>query len=259
MNTAGRLLSTHQRLLNHGLGNDPSMLKVWAHVFDLSAEDPQLEDAVVMCLQATRSEIEVLRTRLAVLGVPEDLMHPGLSRLRNHTSTANINASWNNFREEATKPENQLSFKWANWALRDEDEEVMPADELAALRSELDSLEMSLRDSDMTPYLSSYVQRQIDAIRSALRVYRVQGVKPIEEALHQVAGAYTVERTRVDAEHSGASKSAKTVFALAGALIEKTAKVADNLDKIRKAGVGTYTLAASVGPLILTWGQNLLK
>jgi hypothetical protein len=259
VNTAGRLLATYERLLNHGLGNDVSMLKVWAHVFDLPAEDQHLEDAVVMCLQATRSEIEVLRTRLAALGVPEDLMHPGITRFRNHTSTANINANWKNFREEASKPENRLSFKWANWALRDEGEEEMPADELAALRGELDSLETSLRDTDMTPYLRSFVQRQIDAIRSALRVYRVQGVKPIEEALHQVAGAYTVEKVRIDAEHSGASESAKIVFARAGAFIEKTAKVADNLDKIRKAGVGAYTLAASVGPLMLTWGQNLLK
>lgn len=116
MNTAGRLLATYERLLNHRLGNDVSMLKVWAHVFDLPADDQHLEDAVVMCLQATRSEIEVLRTRLAGLGVPEDLMHPGIARLRTHTSTANINANWNNFREEASKPENKLSFKWANWA-----------------------------------------------------------------------------------------------------------------------------------------------
>jgi hypothetical protein len=49
----------------------------------------------------------------------------------------------------------------------------MPADELAALRGELDSLETSLQDTDMTPYLRSFVQRQIDAIRSALRVCRV--------------------------------------------------------------------------------------
>lgn len=259
MNTAGRLLATYERLLSHRLGHDVSMLAVWAHVFDLPAEDQHLEDAVVMCLQATRSEIEVLRTHLAALGIPEDLMHPGLSRLRNHTSTVNINANWRQFYEEATKPENILSFKWANWALRNEDEVEMPDDELAALKGELDSLETSLEITDMTPYLRSFVQRQIHAIRSALRVYRVQGVKPIEEALHQVVGAYTVEKARIDAEHAGASESAKNVFSRAGAFIEKTAKVVDNLDKIRKAGVGAYTLAASVGPLMLAWGQNLLK
>lgn len=259
MNTAGRLLSTFDGLLNHRLGNDAPMLRVWASVFELPADDPHLEDAVVMCLQATRSEIEVLRIRLQALGAPEDLMHPGIARFRNYTSTANIHAGWNAFREEANRPENRLAFMWANWTLRAEDEDDMPAEELATLRSELDSLEASLQDTDMTPYLRGFIQRQIDAIRTALRLYRVRGVKPIEEALHQVAGAYTVEKSRVEAEHEKASEPAKSVFARAGAVIEKTAKVADNLDKIRKAGEGAYTLAASVGPLLLTWGHNLLK
>lgn len=259
MNTAGRLLSTFDSFLNHRLGNDAPMLKVWAAVFELPAEDPHLEDSVVMCLQATRSEIEVLRVRLGVMGVPEDLIHPGIARFRNYTSSANIHAVWGGFREEAARPENRLAFMWANWALRAEDEDDMPAEELATLRSELDSLEVSLRDAEMTTYLRGFIQLQIDAIRTALRLYRVRGVKPIEEALHQVAGAYTIEKSRVEVEHEKASESAKSVFARAGTVIEKTAKVADNLDKIRKTGEGAYTLAASVGPLLLTWGQNLLK
>jgi len=215
MNTAGRLLSTFDGLLNHRLGNDAPMLKVWASVFELPADDPHLEDAVVMCLQATRSEIEVLRVRLQALGAPEDLMHPGIARFRNYTSTANIHAGWNSFREEAIRPENRLAFMWANWTLRAEDEDDMPAEELATLRSELDSLEASLHDTDMTPYLRGFIQRQIDAIRTALRLYRVRGVKPIEEALHQVAGAYTVEKSRVEAEHEKASEPAKSVVARA--------------------------------------------
>lgn len=259
MNTAGRLLSTFEKLFNHRHGNDAQMLKVWAAVFDLSVDDPHLEDAVVVCLQATRSEIEALRVRLLAMGAPEELMQPGIVRFRNYTSTANIHASWNNFREEAAKPENRLAFMWANWTLRDESEDDMPAEELATLRSELDSLESSLQETDMTPYMRDFIQRQINTIRTALRLYRVRGVKPIEEALHQVAGAYTVEKPRVEAEHEKASESAKSVFTRAGAVIEKTAKVADNLDKIRKAGEGAFTLAAGVGPLLLTLGQNLLK
>lgn len=259
MNTAGRLLSIYERLLSHGRGKDSPMVKVWAEVFDLPPDDPHVEDDVVTCLQAMRAEMELLRSKLAAIGAPEDLMHPGMARLRNITSTAHINAAWNGLRDEASKPENRLAFMWANWALRGEEEDDMPADELSALRSEIDLLETSLQGTDMTPYLRGFIQRQIDAIRTALRVYPVQGVKPIEEALHQVAGAYTVEKSRVEAEHAKASEPAKNVFTRAGTIIEKTAKMADNLDKIRKAGEGAYTLAASVGPLLLTLGQNLLK
>ena len=259
MNTAGRLLSIYDRLVGTGRGNDVSMTKVWAEVFELPPDAPHLEDDVVTCLQAMRSEIELLRSKLQAIGVPENLMHPGLSRLRDVTSTAYINQAWNGLREQASKPENRLSFAWANWTLRDESEDDMPAEELTELRSELDSLEASLQDTEMTPYLRGFIQRQLDAIRSALKVYRVQGVKPIEEALHQVAGAYTVEKSRVEAEHAQASEPTKNLFARAGAVIKKTAEVADNLDKIRKAGEGAYTLAASVGPLLLTYGQSLLK
>jgi hypothetical protein len=235
------------------------MVKVWAEVFDLPPDSPHIEDDVVTCLQAMRSEMGLLRTKLAAIGAPENLMHPGMARLQSITSPAYIKTGWNGLSAEVSKSENRVSFAWANWALRAEDEDDMPAEELATLRSELDSLEASLQDTEMTPYLRDFIQRQIDAIRTALRLYRVRGVKPIEEALHKVAGAYTVEKSRVEAEHEKASEPAKSVFARAGAVIEKTAKVADNLDKIKKAGEGAYTLAASVGPLLLTWGQSLLK
>ncbi len=256
MNTAGRILSIYDRLIGRGRGNDAPMVKVWAEVFELAPDSQSIEDNVVTCLQAMRSEMDLLRSKMAAIGAPEELMQPGMNRLRNTTSTAHINAGWNGLWDEASKPENRLAFLWANWALRGEDEDDMPADELAALRGELDSLEASLLNTDMTPYLRDFIQRQIDAIRSALRVYRVRGVKPIEEALHKVAGAYAVEKSRVEAEHRKASEPAKTVFARAGAIIEKTAKVADNLDRIRKAGEGAYALATSVGPLLLAFATR---
>lgn len=256
MNTAGRILSIYDRLVGRGRGNDVPMIKVWVEVFELAPDSQSIEDNVVTCLQAMRSEMDLLRSKMAAIGAPEELMQPGMNRLRSTTSTAHINAGWNGLREEASKPENRLALMWANWALRGEDEDDMPADELADLRGELDSLEGSLLNTDMTPYLRDFIQRQIDAIRSALRVYRVRGVKPIEEALHKVAGAYAVERSRVEAEHTKASEPAKTVFARAGAVIEKTAKVADNLDKIRKAGEGAYALATSVGPLLLAFATR---
>lgn len=227
------------------------MLKIWTTVFELPEEGLNLEDAVVTCLQATRSEIELLRSRLLSIDVAEDMMSPGLPRLRNYTSTTALNSGWNNFREEAIRPENRLFLVWANWALRDDVEDDMSANDLATLTGELDSLEKSLNESDMTSYLRGFVQRQIDVIRGALRVYRVQGVRPIEEALKQVAGAYTVDKVRVESEHEKASESTKSVVQKVGAFIEKTAKIADQLDKIRKAADGAVTLASTVGPTLI--------
>lgn len=258
MNTAGRLLSIYDRLVGSERGRNASMMNVWADVFDLPSDNPHLEDEVVTCLQAIRSEMELLRSKLAVIGASEDLMQPGLTRFRNVSSAAHINVGWNGLRDEAIRPENRIPFAWANWVLEDESEEDMPDDELLSLRSELDSLEQSLQNTEMTSYLRGFIQRQIDAIRSALRLYRVQGVKPIEEALQQVAGAYTLEKSRVEVEHAQASETAKKLFSRAGSVIKKTAEIADSLDKIRRVGEGDYTLAASVVPLLLACGQNHL-
>jgi len=252
MNTGGRILNLVDRL-GSGRGPEVSMVKLWADVFELDPDSRSIEDDVVTCLQATRSELEMLRSKLAAIGVPEALMQPGFDRLRNVTSATHISGMWNHHRDEMLRPENRLAFMWANWALQEEDEDDIPVDEMATLREELDSLEESLLSTEMTPYLKGFIQRQIDAIRAALRVYRVRGVKPIEEALHTVAGAYAIEKSRVEGEHSNASDAAKSVFERAIAFIEKTAKVADSLDKIRKSGEGAYKLATSVGSLLLTY------
>lgn len=234
------------------------MVKIWAEIFEIPESDQQAEDNVVTCLQAMRSEIDLLRSKLQALEVSDELLNPGLTRLRNATSPVYLNTQWQGIRNETSKPENRISLLWANWALRGEDEEDMSPDELGALKNELDSLEKSLQSADMTPYLRGFIQRQIDAIRAALRVYRVQGVKPIEEALQQVAGSYTIEKPRIDSEQANASESSRSLFSRAGAMIKQTAEVADRLDKIRKAGEGAYTLAARVTPVLLTLGKNLL-
>lgn len=259
MNTAGRLLSIYTRLVATHRDPNLSMVKVWAEVFELPHTSPHLEDDVVVCLQAMRGEMEFLRMKLGELEAPEELMHPGITRLRNISSTAHINAAWNGLRDEASKPENRLSFAWASWVLRDESEDEMTHDELAALRTELDSLEASVKSAEMTSYMRGFIQRQIDAIRAALQLYPIRGVKPIEEAVRTVVGTCDLEARVLAKEFEKASADTRSVFARTGQFIEKTAKLADNLDKIRKTGEGAYTLATSVGPVLLTFVQNLSK
>ena len=253
MNTAGRLLSIYDKLNGKGRGNDIPMVKVWAEVFDLPPDSPTVEDDVVACLQALRVEMDNLRSKLLTLNAPETLMHPGLARFRNVSSTGHINAGWNGFREEISKPENRLAFAWADWTLRDDNEEDMPQEQFDDLMSDIDSLETSLRDTEMSPYLRDFVQRQVEAIRTALRIYRVQGVRPIEAALHQVAGAYTLEKSKLETAQAAASEPAKSVLSRMGGIVEKTAKAADHFDKIRKAGEGAYGLAKTVLPLLASY------
>jgi hypothetical protein len=103
----------------------------------------------------------------------------------------------------------------------------MPEDEMKELRTELESLETALEQTEMSPYLRDFIQRQVDTIRAALRVYSVQGARPLQDALRQVAGAYTtVEGPRVEAEHAAAPEAAKRMLSKASHFIDKTARSA---------------------------------
>ncbi|MDO9234930.1 MAG: hypothetical protein Q7U28_02705 [Aquabacterium sp.] len=253
MNTAGRLLSIYDKLTERGGEPSKNVARLWAEVFELEQDTPHTEDDVVTCLQALRSEMDLLQSKfLSIGGVPE-LLQPGLSRFRETASPIRLNQQWLNLRDEFGRQENRVMLAWAGWALRDENEEDVASEDLANLQKELDALGATLGETEMSPYLREFVQRQMNSIRSALRVYRVQGIKPIEQALHQVVGAFTLEKNRVEAEQGKATEPAKGVLRRLGVALESTAKVADQVDKIRKAGEGGVKLAAAVAPFLINF------
>jgi hypothetical protein len=255
MNPAARLHRVYNKLVAQS--GDYKMVQTWADVFDIDKSAPHYEDDVNACVMALRSEIALTRKRLEALGAPADLTSPGFDRLRDVAAPGQLLSKWHGHRGNINPPECRKVFEWAEWALREEDELDMPAEDMKELRAELESLEAALRDTEMSPYLRDFIQRQVDTIRAALRVYGVQGARPLQDALQKVAGALTVERTRVEAEHAAAPEAAKGVLARAGEVIDKTAKVCDNLSKIGKFGQQAWTLAGTVGPLVLPFVPKL--
>jgi hypothetical protein len=256
MNTAGRLLYIYDKLVNTGWGNDKAMVWIWAEIFEIPQSGQHVEDDVVACLQAIRSQLDLLRAKLLTMHASEELLQPGLPRFRNAASPVFLNQNWSGLREETSKPENRVFLLWANWALRGEEEDSMLPDELASLKSDLDAMEERLVSTDLSSYLRDFLQRQINVIRNALRIYPVAGVKPIESALQQVTGAYTIDKNIVEAECAKASQPARNLFSQTGEVIKKVAEVVDRVDKIRKAGEGIYGLAAKVAPILISFAEN---
>ncbi|MGU2417867.1 hypothetical protein [Burkholderia cenocepacia] len=191
--------------------------------------------------------------------MPDNLLEPGATRFKNITSAALLNHPWSAVADEAVRAENFVPFQWASWVLREDAEDDLSTEDLSSLRGEIESLEQTIAETDMSPYLRSFLLRQVDAIRSALRVYRIRGVGPIGEALHKVTGAYAMQKSQVEAEYVKASDPAKGLVERTVNFIKKTAEVADNLDKIKNFGQGAYTLASQVAPLLLSVGPHLLK
>lgn len=256
MNTAGRILAIYDRLTTKGLPHDQPMVKIWTTVLEIPQSDRHVEDDVVQSLQALRAEVDLLRSKILALGATEELLHPCIARLRNVTSTVHLNHTWSALREDAVRPEVRLSLLWANWALRGDSEGELSNEALASLQAELQSLEQSLLGTEMSAYLREFIQRQIDLIRTALCLYQVKGIRPIEEALHQVAGAYVIEQGNIDAAVAVSDPPAKSVFVRVTEFVKKTAELADSVEKIRKAGEGVAGIAAKFVPVLLTWIQT---
>jgi hypothetical protein len=251
MNPAERLLSIYDKLLSQQ--QDRPMIQTWADVFGVDLSSENLEDEVTTCIVALRAQVDFARMRLSANDVPAGLSSPGFDRLKHVASPGQLNQSWNNMRGNIQTPECRQSFAWGAWVLRAESENEMPSEELQELLIGLNSLEEALGDTEMSSYLREFIQRQVDTIRAALRVYGVQGARPLQEAMRKVVGDIKVEEDQLLKENEAAPDKAKGVLAKTAEVIEKTAKVCDNLEKIKKFGEGVYSLTCKVGPLLLPY------
>lgn len=239
MNRAARLLAIYDKFLQHGLGTDVPMSKVWANVFDIPPDDRHLEDLANSYTQSLRTELELLRLQFEEMGAPEDLLYTGLNRFRNYCAPGIFNQSWNGIREEANKPENRLTFQWASWVLREQEQTDVSNEEIKQLLSDLCELEKSLKESDMGDYLRRIIVGHIDSIKIALNVYPIAGSKALDEAVQKIAGVHAIKSEKIDEAVNAASDVSKTiakrVFGIARNFVgmaEKFNQVSDAAEKI---------------------------
>lgn len=256
MNAAGRLLQIYGRLVQQSV--EMQMLHAWAGAFEVPADTPHLEDVVSTLLVALRSEVKFARARLDAYDLPAELTSPAFDRLAQIASPGHIHSPWKNHAGNLNTPDVRKILEWSAWALRGEDEADMSAEERAVLEQELSDLEAALSQTDMAPYLREFIAKQIETIRNALRMYGVQGVKPVQDALEKVAGAYKTQEKVIETAVEAAPKEAKGVFTKAAGVVEKLAKLSDNLVKVKKGGEEAYAVGAAVSGVLLPYLPKLL-
>ena len=257
MNSGARLHRIYDKLVAQAA--DQAKVQTWAEVFALDKANPHLEDEVANLVMALRSEIKFARERLDAYGIPANLTSPAFERLLQVASPGHLHAGWHGHRGNIQPPECRKIFEWVEWALREEEEADMSDEEMQQLRSELDTLESSLREADMAPYLRDFIQRQIETIRTALRMYGVQGAKPVQEALQKVAGAYKTQEKPLAQAYEAAKPPAKSLFERASGVVDRVAKVSDNLCKIKKAGEEAIAVGSAVSALVLPYASKLIS
>jgi hypothetical protein len=248
MNPAERLLSIYDKLVSQQ--KDQSMKLTWAVIFDLNDSDPHLEDKVTSCVVALRKEIDFTREKLAEMAVPADLTNPGFSRFKDIASPSYLNASWSGLRGNIQPPECRQAFMWSSWLLRDHTETEISAEDLQELLDEIAELEESVASTEMSSILRNFIQQQIASIKESLLLSRAQGSRPIHDAVEKFAGAYTINKDKINAEVVKSSSKTKEVFTKFGSFLKKTAEAADTLDKLKTLADNVSNGVDAAKPLI---------
>jgi hypothetical protein len=244
MNSAQRLKEIHQKLL--GVSAELRMDDVWANVFGIEQTSPQKEDEVTLCVMALRSEIDLTRGKLDAMGASPGLTSPAFERLKSTAAPGLLHQQWAGYRASILSSDCSKIFEWVDWALRDECEADFSPDEMSELLSELTSLDQALIETEMSPFLRDFVKRQVDVIRAALRVYKVQGIKPLKDAMETVAGTYATQKQSLKTEMEAAPQAAQGVMGKVVNVVEKAAKLVDRVDKVKKAGEAVWQITSSV-------------
>ena len=233
------------------------MVEVWAHVFDLqSVKREHLEDEVAALLRALRQALDTTKEALLAVGVTIDMLEPGFSRLHAQASPGRLLQDWQGSRGNFVGPEVRLSLAWAAWAAPAAMEDEIPPEVLASLHKDLDSLENDAKAEGVSPYIRDLILKNVGALRAGLRLYGVNGLGAVAEALSSTTGTLVAAKTKVGEELRSGNEPTRTVAGRLKGLIDKVVKTADTVEKVDKgvkAGTHLYSAASEA---IAAIGQN---
>lgn len=255
--SATRVLTVYNRLLQR---NDEKVVgAAWAAVFGVPEGHPQSEDWTMEATIAFRSEVDRTRRSLQGIGVPLAALGPVFQRLKDAANPAVFPHSWESQKKAIGTPEHALVLEWAVWALRDQEEQEVADEQFGTIGLRLGELEAELSSTEMPPALRAFIQKQVDEIREAIRLYPIIGVSILNRAVESATGAFTVPSDAVVAEVKQASPEQKKVLTKALGLLKTTAEATGHVEKLADALKAISNYASEVGPAIKAIGASLFK
>jgi hypothetical protein len=84
--------------------------------------------------------------------------------------------------------------------------------------------------------LRDFVRRQIAAIKAALRVYSIQGTRPLREAMAAVAGDLMLRGKQLEMQFQATSDEGKALLAQSMKVVWKAKQACDTADPGEKPG-----------------------
>lgn len=259
MNPADRLLMVYTRLTATGWPPSANVATVWASVFNIPEGTSETDHEVTVGLQALRRQADLVRALLLSCAVPSDLASTAVDRFRTIASPAYLHGQWASYQANLIAADTLLSLQWASWVLRDHSEGDIAPQHHQQLLQELHNLEATLADMTMSPFLKDFIERQLIAVREALRLTTLEGARPLQKALRTVAGDYKVSEDQLKREIADAPAPVKSLMAKVSAKIKDVANVADSMVKIKKAGVEAIELGKAVTEAVGAYIDDVTK
>lgn len=233
MNSAERLLKIYDQLV--AIRQSVAMRQVWAVVFELNEQDKDFEDNLVELLTALRRQVDKTKVSLSTYGVPEDLLHPGFSRLKDTASTSKLDIPWDSIKGNIQAAECRHAFTWSAWVLSKESENELNNEGLLELLTELRDLEAKILETDMSLKLRSFLQQKIKDIKNAILLSKVEGSQSIKDTFDTIVGSVILADAEIVEEING-SKATQGVVNTFMQKFKQFAEFGDNIDKFIALG-----------------------
>lgn len=245
MNPASRVLAAYDKAMHFNPRNGSRFLQMWGEVLGIAEKaDHTNEDAITAGLMALRDEANLAMARLAEAGCPPQLYERYFNRVKEIASSTQLHQDWSKYKPGLSS-DVRLALEWATWTLPDEEDE-MPSDEMTTLADELDGIAASLVQAGIPPRTREFIERQIDLIRAALRLYGIKGIAPVKDALVNTLGSVAIAGAGMAQEQQAISPEGKSLIKRFVGVFDKVVKVAESADKLHKG----IEAAGSLGTVV---------
>lgn len=179
-------------------------------------------------------ELKVVTSALDAHRVPTILVEPYMASLYQALSLVYLHQNRDSTIQFLDAP-TMLSLHWYSHILPDED--LVPSDEvMESLKHQVAELEAALAQEGIPPAFRSYATALTESLKSAIRMFPIQGVAPIRSAVRQaVADAHFEEDAlKAELEASNDQPQVQTLRSKLSAVLKTAATTTGDIEKVAR-------------------------
>lgn len=234
-NAAGRLFNFFsnfkRRATSHAAIRDN-----WQEALHINEKhnDARDEHAIGRAHDAISREIDAIASAVRAHGVPDSLTSSHLNHLRGALSLNLFNQGRDHTLQYVNN-EALLTLRWCSIVLPDEDD-VVSSEAMDVLRHQIRELEEALALEGIPPHFRAYAEEVLRGLESALFLFPIQGIKPLQQTVRQaVSNAHFEEESlKAEFEENDNKPEVETLRQKMGNALKSAATLVGDVEKLSK-------------------------